>query len=180
MTDKEHVTLTLGFDVDRVADTLSYLYVGDGKTPTNPLTGMFSGEIYFCRGGKLKVLILGGGAIAGYEDFLVVDCCFVSKPKMIAGPDGTLRYAAPSPFMRPEGATHRLQNDFSSRTDDVDKYRIVTKTWQNELEIGYVDGRWEMSVILTVKIWRGGGREPDLRVFSFDPEGQVGPGTSRD
>ena len=180
MTTKERVTLTLGFDIDRVADSLSYLYQGDGNTPTNPLTGLYSGEIYFCRGAKLHVIVLGGGAADHFEDFLVLDCCFVTKPKTIGAPGGGVRYAAPSPFMRPEGATHRLAPDYSSHTDDSNGYRVVTKTWDHHLEIGYSDGRWEMSVILTVKIWRRDRPEPELRVFSFDPEGQVGPGTSRD
>jgi len=56
--------------------------------------------------------------------------------------------------------------------------RRIRQEWKHNLDVGHANGRWELSFVMTVRITRGEGEQPELRVFSFDPESSVGGDTS--
>jgi hypothetical protein len=182
-TDKKNVTLTVGFDIDQVTDALAYHFHSRDHAHPNPLTGLFAGEIYFCTGEIFHLRVKGGGAIDGFSSFQVVDCCIVTRPRVIvAGPDVTTRHAAPSPFLQVLGACYQFPLDFSSdvKDDQEQQYRVITQHWKRTLDVSHSHGQWDLSFTLTVRIQRGPLLEPEIRVFYFDPEGQVGPGGGED
>ena len=54
----------------------------------------------------------------------------------------------------------------------------IRQEWKHNLDVGYTAGRWELSFVMTVRIMRGEDTQPELRVFSFDPESSVGGDTT--
>lgn len=179
MTQTKDVVLTVAFDVDQYSDQLVHTFTSpDGATPVHP-TGLYQGEIYLCEGEVVHLKVLGGGKQDRFSAFQIIDCCLITVPKPgYIDPGKGFRYATPSPFLQPRGATYPLQLDFSSEIEDdpEKKYRLITQHWKPTLNVGNALGRWEISLVITVQISRGASLAPDIRVFSFDPEGQVGSG----
>ncbi|HYD82215.1 MAG TPA: hypothetical protein VEC06_20615 [Paucimonas sp.] len=179
MKKKENVTLTIGFDADQISDQLSFKFTGDGGArPMHP-TGLFAGEIYFNEGEILHLEVLGGGNKERFSSFQVLDCCMVTIPQLSAYSPGVLtRHAPPSPFVQSIGATCKLPLDFSV---DVEyprpDYRLIKQSWKHTLDVGTTLGRWDLSLVLTVRIVRGPLMQEEVRVFYFDPEAQVGTGS---
>ena len=179
MTQPQDVYLTVAFDADQVSDQLVHKFTSpDGSVPVHP-SGLYEAEIYFCEGEVFHLRVLGGGRQDRFTSFQIVDCCLLTLPRVVsAGGNATVRYAPPSPFLQPVGASYQMALDFTtSAVDDHDKrYRLVTQEWKRTLNVGTAHGRWELSLTVTVRIFRGDQLQPDIRVFSFDPEGQVGSG----
>ncbi|MRX09948.1 hypothetical protein GJ697_19090 [Pseudoduganella sp. FT25W] len=180
------VVLTVGFDADQISDQLVHQFTSpDGQQPVHP-TGMFEAEIYFCESEVFHFRVVGSGKKDRFTSFQVIDACLVTQPKPLYIRPGehqqppTVRYSAPSPFVQPIGATYQMALDFTSDAEETLTDRIVTQEWKRTLNVGNSQGRWEMSLILTVRIFRGGAIEPDVRVFSFDPESEVGSGRGKD
>lgn len=181
MTKPKDVTLTIGFDADQVSDQLAYEFISaDGSHPVHP-TGLFKGEIYFEEGEIFHLQVRGGGKPDSFTSFDVIDCAIITKPQIIsAGPKQPAVYALPSPFANVSGACYPVALNFEVKTtvtttDANGGYRLIDQAWLHTLDICHTQGRWEISLVLTVRIVRGPGEESEIRVFSFDPEGQVGP-----
>ncbi|MFS2138029.1 hypothetical protein [Duganella sp. Dugasp56] len=185
MKPSKNVMLTVGFDADQISDQLVYRYTStDGAQPVHP-TGLFEAEIYFGVGEVFHLTVIGSGRTDSFTSFQIVDCCLITIPKVAyarteTGRPPVTRYAAPSPFLQAPGATQHLAMDYSSEVEDQDQLRLITQHWKHTLNVGDAYGRWKMSLVLTVRIFRGAELMPDIRVFSFDPEGEVGSGRGND
>ncbi|CDG85785.1 hypothetical protein [Janthinobacterium agaricidamnosum] len=183
MSKPKDVTLIVGFDADQVSDQLAYQFISaDGGQPVHP-TGLFKGEIFFNEGEIFHLQVRGGGKRSTFTSFQVIDCAIVTLPKIVsAGEQRPTRYAAPSPFLQATGACYPLALDFASDTvlDELRGYRLIKQDWKHTLDVSNTPGRWEISVVITVRIFRNVDQQPEIRVFSFDPEGQVGPGRGSD
>ncbi|GAB2869690.1 hypothetical protein GCM10027277_43700 [Pseudoduganella ginsengisoli] len=182
MSDNHEVTLTIGFDIDQISDKLTYKFKGrNGDTPNHP-TGLYDNEILLVEGDQLSIEVIGTGAIGrglglDFSSYQIVDCCFVTLPRVIFALDSKdVRRAPPSPFVQALGASYPLYLDFSSSTVDTKTLRTVTQGWKKTLDVTSIPGRWAVSLYLTVRIYRGPNFAPEIRVFSFDPECQVGAG----
>jgi hypothetical protein len=186
MTEQhKHITLTVGFDVEQTTDTLQYRFTSPDNAQPNPITGLYASEIYFGEGDIVHLEILGGGAEERFSGFKIIDCCLITRPLVTqAGPRVATRHASPSPFMQSIGATYNFPLDFSASMHVYEcgekKYRVVTHGWKRTLDVAQCPGRWKLSLVVTVVIEGGPDSQQQVRVFSFDPEGQVGPGTGRD
>jgi hypothetical protein len=179
---KPGTLLAIGFDADQISDQLAYSFFStDGPQPRHS-TGLFGGEIYFDKNSVFRLQVVGSGKIGRLHDFKVVDCTLITKPMIIKADSNHTRYAAPSPFHKCAGASHALPLDFEpAQSGDHDPATVlITKDWKHELNVRDVYGRWELSLIMTVEIVRRAGAAPELRVFSFDPESQVGAGGGQD
>lgn len=171
-------TLSVRFDADQTSSQLQWLlkdFNGEARVPA----GTNAGAIYFFQGETLSLEIIGGGSKASnFTSFQIIDCCIISVPEVVACADGKTRYARPSPFLQSTGASYPVSLDFSSSLDKSDEsYRQISQEWKQSLNIGHTPGRWELSFYLTVLIYRDPAEAPEVRVFQFDPESEVGTGT---
>ncbi len=181
MSVLKDVVLSVGFDADQISDQLAFKFTSpDGQEPVHP-TGLFEGEIYFCEGEVFHLRVIASGRKATFSSFQIVDCCLITRPKVVsAGAERTTRYAPPSPFTQQIGACQALVLDFTSEAAERGDRRFVTQDWKHTLDVGNALGRWELSLVMTVRIFRGVDMQEDIRVFSFDPETEVGSGRGKD
>jgi hypothetical protein len=181
MTKDMNATLTVGFDVDQISDQLAFQFTSsDGGEPVHP-TGLFSGEIHFTTDEILHFDVIGTGKLARFTSYEILDCCLITRPLVIAGDAKRTIYAAPSPFKEPAGASYPIAGFEVLKQENTPDglRRKQTMGWTKMLTVANPDGRWEMSVYLTVRIHRP-GLSPRVRVFMFDPESQVGAGGGAD
>ena len=174
--------LVIGFDADQISDQLAYTFASTDGPPARHPTGLFGGEIHFDKDSVFRLSVLGSGKTGRLHDFKVLDCTLITKPMIIAASAHGTKYAAPSPFHKVTGACCKLPLDFApAEPGEHDPQTVlVKKDWTHELRVGDIDGRWDLSLILTVEIIRHPGARPEPRVFSFDPESQVGAGGGQD
>lgn len=174
------VTFFTRFDVDQISAKLDWYTSGDSQPPT----GKHSGAVYFGHEDIVKFEVQGGGTLADMPNnphplvsFEIVDCCIITRPQIVeCGPAAVTQYAPPSPFSGSLSACHQLALKFTKSSSVKNQYLQITEKWDSHLQIGKQNGRWEISLYLTVKITRKGLSEPAYRVFYFDPEGEVGTG----
>ncbi|MES2318305.1 MAG: hypothetical protein V4631_12520 [Pseudomonadota bacterium] len=189
MTEKPPtMLLTADFDINQVGADLEWRFSRkdhNGK----PLEGKDAGSIYFTKGEAMFVHVSGGGkpGLDGQDPFTgfrVLDCVLISRPQLsLYGPGLLTEFSPPSPFVCTKGgggknATINLDADkFQPWIGGKPKpgYYQVTQTWDDQLLVGQVEGRWELSFVITVEISWADGRVTE-RVFGFDPEGSVGTG----
>jgi hypothetical protein len=183
MTPPRHIRLTIGFDADQISDQLMSYYHPRLRHPT----GLFEGEVYFREGDTFGLRVVGTGKPAHFQGFYVIDCCLTTRPKIVYAVPATeleapkVRYAQPSPFVEPGGASYALPLEFVPPTADLpdSAEQMFILDWFRTLTVGKHQGRWEISLLLTVRIDRGGDKF-EQRVFSFDPESEVGSGRGND
>jgi hypothetical protein len=180
--DQQYIVLSIGFDVDQNSDNLVWaikkLDTNSSAEEQTTQYGVGAGAVKFFQGENVMLEVQSGGTFAsGFTSFQIIECCLITRPKIVlAGSGVTTRYASPSPFLQSIGSSYVFENDYFSRVADKDNYRTITQIWKRSLNIEHTDGTWELSLNLTVRILRGYG-PPDVRVFRFDPEVQVGDGT---
>lgn len=182
------LTLQVSFDIDQDSSLLILTpVVNNGGTDPVHEGERYAGDFYFplketvglqvTGWGKNPTPATGGDTVPAAFSFDIVDCHFITRPKIVQmNVDGTL-YAQPSPFMDVAVPWHQLAPIFvtgPATTSGAEQF--ITKTWTGALRIGDVPGRWEISFLLTVAITRLGASSPEVRVFWFDPEGEVGTG----
>jgi len=171
--------LSVHFDADQTTNQLDYAFTScDGSA--DPRHGQYMGGVHFKAGQHVYLDVnCCGSKESGFTSFQIVDCSFISLPQLTQiGPDVPTRYAAPSPFLQAIGAVYPLALDFESHTlpqdPELPNLRRIRQEWKHNLDVGHTKGRWELSFVITVRIFRGEQSLPELRVFSFDPETSVG------
>lgn len=183
--DEQYIVLSMSFDADQHSDNLVWELkqpnLDSSSDDSTTQYGVGAGAVKFFQGENVMLEVIGGGASAdGFTSFQIIECCLITRPKVaIAGTGLATRYASPSPFLQSIGSSYVFENDYLSNVSDNDNYRTITQRWKRSLNIEHTDGTWELSLNLTVRILRGYG-PPDVRVFRFDPEVQVGNGTRQD
>lgn len=180
--EKPWMKLAVHFDADQTSSQLDYAFTSCDGT-ADPRHGQYMGSVHFQQGQHVYVEVTGCGMkTSGYSSFQIVDCCIISVPQVTQMGTGVPTvYSPPSPFLQSVGATYPLQLDFVSellpQNPELPDLRSIRQQWKHTLDVGHTKGRWEISFVLTVRILRGEHRQPELRVFSFDPEGSVGGAT---
>lgn len=172
--------LEANFDINQIGETLEWSFSRkDGHG--NPVKGRYAGSIYFTMGEEVQIRVRAGG-YEKFESFKVLDCTLITRPQIVAIVPGSLAtYAKPSPFQGAPGACVEVDpaefetGHFVESEQDGRKYHTIAQKWRKHLTVAESTGRWEISFILTVEITRQSG-ERQLRVFVFDPEGEVGAG----
>ncbi|PFH08510.1 hypothetical protein BCF11_0865 [Collimonas sp. PA-H2] len=183
------VIFYVNFDVDQISAKLDWSTSGGSKPPTGP----HSGSVFFNQGDQVGIVVTGGGSLIQnpeyrppLKSFEITDFTIITRPQIVQCGQGLLTtYAPPSLFSDCLTACLRLPLSFDEKTSDKHHYREITQTWTPPappappfppLTIGKQNGRWEVSMYITVKIYREGVATPFHRVFYFDPEGEVGTG----
>lgn len=175
------VLLKVSFDINQTSDALDWEFLPNSR----PTKGDHAGGVLFQPKEKLFLEIDGTGSDkSSFTGFDVVECCFITMPQIIQiGANLPLKYAAPSPFLNVPSAVFTFPPNFKdgivpAGSEIVNRERQFKQTWQGDLVVAEASGRWEISLVVTVRIRYGADRPSELRVFSFDPEGQVGDGTA--
>jgi hypothetical protein len=174
------VVLTVRFDADQISPQLNYKLKrplqAASDTPPEPEEGEYAGSLYFNPGEELALRVVGAGG-ENFSGFDIVECCFVSVPQILAcGPQVPTVYSKPSMFEGVNGAVLPICLDFqTTNVPQKDGRQLVVQSWKDTVDITKVHGRWELSFYLTVRIRRR-DESSELRVFSFDPESEVGNG----
>jgi hypothetical protein len=184
MTDKKPTTMLIeaNFDIDQVGQSLEYHFRRkDGHG--NPVKGRYAGGVYFTVGELTRVRVRAG-SYTPFTGFKVLDCTLVTVPQLVQiGSKVATRFSPPSPFASTDavtvtGASLSLPAEqfVPAAADPVDpEYNEFALEWDQGLTVGNETGRWEISFVLTVEIQRADGNT-EQRVFTFDPEGEVGSG----
>jgi len=182
------MALNARFDVNQVDDGIDWLFsdielVGSDRSLTDP---HWNRDINFSVGQEFRIAISASDQDkTGFESFEVIDCCMITRPRILCcGPNVRTWYAPPSLFVDDNGAQlgalyQVAPSAFSVHSTGVDptKGRKVTLLWDGHLTVGPYNGFWDISFYVTVSIKRIGEEQTQLRVFYFDPEGEVGNGT---
>jgi hypothetical protein len=184
-TPFSEVILEVAFSVDQLGSDLRHTLARvtpDAPDP-QPDSGVHAESLYFAPGEQVRFKVTGRGAVGNrsaadaFVSFQIIDCVLITRPRVIQMAAGlpTL-YAAPSPFLQATGASYPLALDFAPTASGLlpDGVRTVTQQWKHSLNVGFNPGLWELSLVLTVRIMRGAGAITEMRVFSFDPEAEVG------
>lgn len=180
----QRLVLEVRFDVDQQTDQLSCRLYPDTMFPPkpdpNPRHGGYANSLYFTPGDQVAVRVIGGGnKVDGkptFASFQIVDCTIVTRPQVVRRDSGVrTRYAPPSPFSQALGASFHVPLDYSSHiTANDQQYYELTQNWKSTLDVAYCQGLWDLSMVLTVRIVHGADGADEVRVFSFDPETEVG------
>lgn len=180
--------LSVHFDVDQITNQLDYSFTSCDGT-ADPRHGPYMGGVHFQQGQHVYLdVTCCGSKESGFTSFQIIDCCIISVPQLTQiGPKVPTVYSPPSPFLQAVGATYNLPLDFEAQVllgepgdPALPVLRRIRQEWKHNLDVGYATGRWELSFVITVRIMRGEGVQPELRVFSFDPESSVGSGLGLD
>jgi hypothetical protein len=181
-----HVLLTVGFDVEQLTSLLHYKLerswpqsaprsAPDPDPDPEPRDGLYADSLHFGPGEQLSLELIGygGGDVVGIE---VVDACFVTRPKVLTrSAEFRTQFSRPSMFDQGTRATMPLSLDFSSDTLPYGESGSRTRLrWNDTLGITDTAGIWEVSFVLTVSVLRRDALTSEFRVFSFDPESEVG------
>lgn len=182
------MTLTARFDVNQVDDGINWRFADldpSGGTDRTPKDLHWNRDIDFSAGQGFRIAISASDKDkTGFETLEVVDCCVITRPRILCcGPGVRTWYAPPSLFVgnggEQLGALCRINpSQFSVHSTGIDpaRGREVTLLWDGHLTVGPYNGFWEISFYVTVNIKRAGENNAQLRVFCFDPEGEVSNG----
>jgi hypothetical protein len=172
----EVVKLKVSFDIDQTSGKLDW----DFTPRSRPVSGRHAGAILLQPGELLHLEVDGNGsADSGLQAFKIIECCLMTRPQVIQiGRGLQTLFAAPSPFAGIDCASYAFPLDFDAGAPHTqpDGSLRIAQHWNGQLLVDKPPGRWDMSFLITVLIDRGAD-EPLLRVFSFDPESEVGDGT---
>lgn len=179
-TDPKAVLLKVSFDVSQTSDALDWEFVPNSR----PTKGTHAGGVLFQPKEKLFLEIDGiGSDKSGFTGFDIIECSLITMPQIVQiGANLPLKYAAPSPFRDVPSAVFTFPHDFKvgvvpAPSEIVNHERQFKQTWNGDLVVAEAQGRWELTFLVTVRIHYGSAHPSELRVFSFDPEGQVGDGS---
>ena len=169
------------FDIDQDGETLVWAFTRIDHEG-HPVKGPDTGAIYFTRGEELRIQVSGGSETVPFEGFEILDCTVITRPKVYeCGPGAKTVYAAPSPFVQPDGKDPLTAvidipvAQFVPGPEPVGEGKRFVKHWSGSLLAGQMRARWELSFVLTVAIQRD-KNTTETRVFCFDPETVVGSG----
>ena len=168
--------IRVSFDIEQINSYATWSVVDkeDRRNPYSP-HGRHAGALHFVKGEKVDVEVVAFGHRDLFKDMCVKDAMIYAVPHT----DGETR-SGPSPFSFTRATTPI--EDWKAPVEHGDrngKRKELSQTCCTPLCVVQGDGRWRFSLILTVAITRKGvsGDVIELRVFTFDPEIQVGSGT---
>lgn len=173
-TAPETAVIRVSFDIEQISSYAIWSVSEDrGRNPYSSL-GRHAGAVHFRKDERVLVEVVGFGRPGLFVDMDVLDAMIYTVPHT----DGERR-SPPSPFSRLR-ATTPVHPWAPAEVEHVDGKRItMTQISRRPLVVVEENGRWMFSLILTMAIehWHRGARRREIRVFTFDPEIQVGSGT---
>lgn len=180
MSDKKYF-LMVSFDINQESEKLNWAFLDSEHQPLEKSKGVETGLFVFEAGETMRLNVVANSYLEELVGVHIIDCHLVNRPILYSRrltPHVAGEYPYPSPFFDPaeplngQGAT----SSFGHGEAHGGPMKML---WDSDVELIYRNmGRWQMSFIMTVAIERANGLE--YRVFSFDPEAQVGSGAGPD
>lgn len=165
-------TLLVSFDADQIGQRLIY-QIEEGKTNLIHQYGPHSGSAYMEPGDQLFVSLTCYGDPANFLGFRVIDATLVCHPRCY-----TPATSMGSPFGEDVGSIRVVDFLYDHPRCDSDSKRLCMKAKSKcPLIAGQAAGAWMVAMTLTVQIYRTTA-PCQTRVLNFDPEFQVGNGSS--
>ena len=162
--------LIVSFDAEQIGDQLSWGVI-DGLQDIWQCYGKHAGSVYFETGCDLTVVLQGYGDKSNFLGFEVLDATIVSTPRSYDPPTSTA-----SPFKGGRGATRVRDFAYFDAAPDSRANRMYMLAFSTSLKVAGTPGAWKLSMVLTVCIHYKDSNS-ETRVFTFDPEAQVGNGS---
>lgn len=175
--------LEANFDIEQVGGTLEWSFIRKDHNG-DPIKGKYAGGIYYTIGESMQIRVKAG-SWKQMTSFKVLDCTLITRPQIVdIAPKKKAKFAPPSPFITTTtppinitGASINLAGDdfkFDGASPALPGgYSDIALLWDKHLTVGEMEGRWEISFVLTVEVAHDDG-PPFQRVLCFDPEGEVG------
>jgi hypothetical protein len=182
------MTLSATFDVNQRSDRMDWQFLDIGVVPGQPPQpggDHWNSDVFFSAGQSFRIAFTATDKEnKGLESFEILDCCLITRPQILrCGKDALTLYAPPSPFVTASGeacgASYPIPGSafFSTTTEEPGESVQQTLQWDDSLTVGGINAHWQMSLYMTVSIQLSGS-QPQLRVFYFDPESEIGNGTT--
>lgn len=185
------MTLSASFDVNQASDRMDWEFLDIGVEPrrlSKSSGKSWNSDIFFTAGQSFCIALTATDEHStNFESFQIIDCCLISRPRILrCGRKELTLYAPPSPFVSvagsPLGALYPILGSafipIMSTSSKDDGANWQTMLWDGSLKVGDINAHWELSLYVTVSIQRAWQDRPQLRVFYFDPESEVGNGTT--
>lgn len=186
---KPLMTLTARLDINQVDDGINWLFSDiDSISDIECTSGdpQWNRDINFSADQEFRIAIVASDQEkTNFDSLEVVDCCVITRPQILScGPNIRTWYGPPSLFVDSHGtqlgALYRIDPaKFSVHSTGMSPAtgRKITLLWDGHLIVGKYNGFWDLSFYVTLSIKRTDEDTPQLRVFYFDPESEVGNGT---
>lgn len=187
---KPLMTLTARFDVNQIDDGIDWTFADiDSATSTDreSANSCWNRDINFDAGQEFRIAITASDKEhTGFESFEVIDCCLITRPRILrCGPGVRTFYAPPSLFVddngKQLGALYQIEptafSALGAGIESSEKGKRITLLWDGHLTVGPYNGSWELAFYVTVSIKRAHKDAAQLRVFYFDPEGEISNGS---
>lgn len=167
-----YACIDVSFDIDQVSSDLAWNI--DNARHENRLKrlGRFAGAVRLDFDDTVKIKVTAFARQGDLYGMTVLDAMLYTIPYH------THRYL-PSPFSN-SSATASIGQWQPAERVRGDTYDSLTHTSLTPLRVVQTQGRWQMSLVITVLIQRSAGDAQEVRVFSFDPETEIGTGTEPD
>lgn len=176
MSLQDAAMIRVSFDIEQISSELIW-GVSDNKDERDlyPTTGRYAGAVHLRDGDPVWVEVTGYGGADQLVSTNLLDAMLYTVPHTSGE-----RFSAPSPFSNVR-ATTPIGQWSPAQIHHVPEKKLKASVQRSltPLQVTQRDGRWKLSLILTVLIERNTANGPvsEARVFSFDPELEVGTGT---
>lgn len=175
MNKADHAVLRVTYDTDQQGGAL--LWRVDSSSGRNLLvtSGPYAGALHFEPGDQIYVDVRGSGRLKTFVSGRILAAHLVTMPHTGAG-----KFSAPSPFSDSTAVVELTDWNKPQMIDDVGlDTRYCLQQTTLPLPVVQKSGRWELSFVLSVALvlLEDGEQREYIRVFSFDPESEVGDGT---
>jgi hypothetical protein len=174
--------LMVSFDICQESERLDWSILDSEHQPVQKSIGLETGQFVLDVNDTVRLNVVANSYLEQLTSVHIIDCHLIHRPVMFSSRGNPAhlagKYPYPSPFFNPatmvngQGATSSFGQGQATGTPSQ-------MSWDSDVALTILNrGRWQMSFIMTVAIETARGLE--YRVFSFDPETQVGNGSVPD
>ena len=167
------VTLRVSFDAAQISSALVWHAIeGDPTRNAYKSQGRHAGALHFEQGDLFQIELLAYGDLGQLVGIELVDASIITMPHTSLNTG-----SAPSPFASDHAVVHVGNWSKPKLQEQADQMRVGFECHTElPLQVTQVTGRWELSLVVTVRLLRPDGARSELRVFAFDPDSEVGTG----
>lgn len=175
ISDKDDAVIRVSFDVRQSGGNLVWHVDNQHHRNLYKHSGPYAGSVHLLPEDNTYIEVWAFGPLDEEFTIDVVEAALITVPHT-----DTNAFSVPSPFGT--GRAVHAVTDWSRPQYwklPPEKQRRALQTTLKPLLVGPTSGRWDLSLVITVNISRptiNGVVDNFVRVFTFDPESEVGTG----